>query len=451
VSPIDRIGRTSVLLLVVLALTAGLARSAAPPRLSFGAPVAPIAPKGFDGFGDAESLVAGDLNGDGKADLAVGSFQDEAVWLVFGGSGSPAVQRDEYRVDGGPSALATGDLNGDGSVDLVVAKAHSSRVGVLLNDRDGTFAPHVDYPTAASPVSVAVADLDGDHKLDVATADADRKAVSVLLNHGDGTLEPKHDYTTGLGPVAVAAGDLDGDGHPDLVTANTSGSVSVLLNRGRGTFAGKVDYAAGGAPNSIALADFDRDGFLDAAVASPRAPRDRHLTVLLGRGDGTFRLRRYFAARVYASRLVAGDLNGDGRPDLVFSDSGALAVMLNRGDATFQGPLWFGLANTIAAGDFDGDGRLDLAGAWVNDRNGAWNLTVHRNRPGLCDVQDVLGKTLAVATDLLTRAGCTVGPVRHQRSKRVRRGRVVSQSPRFPGVVLRAGGSVSLVLSRGRR
>ena len=91
--------------------------------------------------------------------------------------------------------------------------------------------------------------------------------------------------------------------------------------------------------------------------------------------------------------------------------------MLNRGDATFQGPLWFGLANTIAAGDFDGDGRLDLAGAWVNDRNGAWSLTVHRNRPGLCDVQDVLGKTLAVATDLLTRAGCTVGPVRHQRSR----------------------------------
>ena len=133
VSPIDRIGRTSVLLLVVLALTAGLARSAAPPRLSFGAPVAPIAPKGFDGFGDAESLVAGDLNGDGKADLAVGSFQDEAVWLVFGGSGSLAIQRNEYRVDGGPSALATGDLNGDGSVDLVVAKAHSSQVGIQLS------------------------------------------------------------------------------------------------------------------------------------------------------------------------------------------------------------------------------------------------------------------------------------------------------------------------------
>jgi hypothetical protein len=437
---------------LVVTLVGVLAFAATPPRVSFAAGVVPDAPKGFDGFGDAETLGAGDLNGDGKSDLALGSFQDEAVWLALSThGGSLEIQRAEYGLGGGPSALVAGDLNADGSADLVVAKAHSSAVSVLVNDGHGGFAPPVDYPTAASPVSVALADLDGDHRPDVATADADRKAVSVLLNHGNGTLEPKEDYGTALGPVAVAAGDLDRDGHPDLVTANTSASVSVLLNRGRGTFAPRADYAAGGAPNSLALPDFDGDGFLDAAVASPRAPHGRHVTVLLGRGDGTFRLRRYFPVRVYASRLSSGDLNGDGSPDLVFSDSGALAVMLNRGDATFQGPLWFGLADTIAAGDFNGDGRLDLAGAWVNDRNGAWHVTVHRNRPGLCNVQDVLGKTLPVATDLLARADCTVGQVRHRRSTRFRRGRVVSQSPRFPSSVLPAGGQVSLVLSLGRR
>ena len=223
----------------------------------------------------------------------------------------------------------------------------------------------------------------------------------------------------------------------------------MLLNRGDGTFKAKVDYAAGGAPNSVTLADFDGDGFLDAAVASPRAPKGRNVTVLLGRGDGTLRLRRYFAARVNASRIASGDLNGDGRPDLVFSDGRSLAVMLNRGDATFQAPLWYGFADTLAAGDFNGDGRLDLAGAWVNDRNGDWNETVHRNRPGLCNVQDTRGKTLAVATDLLGRASCSVGQVRRARSHTVRRGRVVSQSPRFPAV-LAGGGKVSLVLSLGR-
>jgi hypothetical protein len=298
-------------------------------------------------------------------------------------------------------------------------------------------------------VSVVLADLNGDGKLDVTTADADRKAVSVLLNRGHGTLGRRDDYGTAIGPVAVAAGDLNGDGHPDLVTANTSGSVSVLLNRGDGTFKAKVDYAAGGAPSSIALADFNGDGSIDAAVASARSLHGRHVTLLLGRGDGSFRLRRYFAARVYASRLQSGDLNGDDSPDLVFSDGGRLAAMLNRGNGTFQGPLWFGLADTLATGDFNGDGLLDVAGAWVNDRNGDWNVTLHRNRPGLCDVQGVTGRTLAVATDLLARADCAVGRVRRARSRSVRRGRVSSQSPRFPAV-LSGGGQVSLVLSLGR-
>ena len=361
---------------LVLALAAGLAWSApVPPRLSFAAGAAPETPREFAGSGDAEALAAGDLDGDGRPDLALGSFQDEAVWLAFGTpSGRLAVQQQEYRLGGGPSALAVGDLNRDGSADLVVAKAHSNTVSVLVNDGHGEFAPRVDYPTAASPVSVALADLDGDHTLDVATADADRKAVSVLLNRGDGTLAAKDDYGTALGPVAVAAGDLDRDGDPELVTANTSGSVSVLRNRGDGSFRARTDSAVAGAPNSLALADLDGDGFLDVAVASPRAPHGKDVTVLLGRGDGSFRLRRYFAARVFAGRLSSGDLNGDGSPDLVFSDGGALAVMLNRGNATFQGPLWFGFADTIAAGDFNRDGRLDLAGAWVNDRNGAWSL-----------------------------------------------------------------------------
>ena len=439
----------------VLVAGLGVARAfglPAPPRLSFAVSVAPEASNGFDGYGDAETLTAADLNGDGRADLAVGSSQDQAIWLALSAPGGAlAIQRAEYRVDGLPAGLVAGDVTGDGTADLVVATSNTSAVSVLVNDGEGRFAPAVEYDTAASPVSVALADLDGDHKLDAVTADADRKALSVLLNHGDGTLERKVDYTTELSPVAVAAGDLDGNGGPDLVTANTSGSVSVLLNRGDGSFRAKADYAAAGAPNSLALADFDRDGFLDAVVASPRAPRGKHVTVLLGRGDGTFRLRRHFPVRVFASRLTSGDLNGDGSPDLVFSDGGALAVMLNRGDATFQGPLWFGLADTLAAGDFNGDGRLDLAGAWVNDRNGAWSVTVHRNRPGLCNVQDLRGRTLAAATDLLTRADCTVGPVRRARSRTVHRDRVLSQSPRFPGSVLPAGGQVSLVLSLGRR
>jgi FG-GAP-like repeat len=435
--------------LIALTLGVALAVGSAPPRVSFAIGLAPTAPDGFDGFGDAEAMTAADVNGDGRLDLALGSAQDRAVWLALGTpAGGLATQRTELPLGGVPSAIAAGDLNSDGHPDLVIARTVDRTVGVLLNDGHGGFAPHVDYTTAASPISIALADLNGDSRLDVATADADRKAVSVLLNRGGGVLRRRADYGTAIGPVAVAAGDLNRDGDPDLVTANRSGAVSVLLNRGDGTLAAKVDYAAGGAPSSLALADFDRDGILDAAVGSSRS-RGKQVTLLLGRGDGSFRARRSFAARIYASRLVSGDLNGDGSPDLVFSDGGALAAMLNRGDGTFQGPLWYGRADTLAIGDFGGDGRLDLAAAWVDTPDGRWALSLHRGRPGYCNVQDVTGRTLAVATDLLSRASCSLGRVRRVRSRGVRRGRVVSQSPRFPAV-LPDGGRVSLVLSRGR-
>jgi hypothetical protein len=446
------LARTACTLAVLFAgLAVGLgAQSATVPRLSFAA--GKVLGGELPGSGDAETVAAADLNGDDRSDLVLGSFQDEAVWVALSTPHDGLVaQPTEYPVAGGPAAFATGDLNGDDSKDVVIAGGTGAKtVSVLLNRGDGSFQQHVDYATAASPQGVAVADLDGDGKPDVVTADSAARVVSVLLNRGDGTLAPRTDFRTGALPTGVAIGDLNGDGKPDLVTANGgAASISVLLNRGGGSFAPRTDIAVGSPANSVALADFDGDGKLDVATASPRRRHRHDVSVLLGRGDGGFRPRRDYAVSVYASRIVAGDLNGDGRPDLAVSDSGALAVFLNRGSA-FDSRLWYGLSDTTAAGDFNADGRLDLAGAWVNDRNGDWNVTVHLNRPGLCAVQDVRRLTLAAAGQLLARADCRVGKVRRASSRTVAKGRVVSQRPRFPGV-LAGGGRVALVLSLGRR
>jgi hypothetical protein len=439
---------------VLAGLVLGVAARSAPvPRVSFAGSQGLEFSKQFGGDRDAETIAVGDVSGDRKPDLVLGSFADRAVWVAIRKQqGGFAVADAEQAVAGVPAGLAVGDLNGDGWSDIAVANGTGSKlVSVLLNDAAGSFA-RTDYGAGASPQGVVLADVNGDGRPDVVTANSSARTVSVLRNLGGGLLAAKADYSTGSLPMAVAAGDLNGDGRADLVTANSgAATISVLLNRGNGTFAPRRDVVTGGAPNSLALADFDGDGTLDVATANPRARPARAVSVHLGRGAGTFRPRRDYAVSFNGSRVAAADLNGDGRPDLVLSEAGNLAVMLNRGDATFEPPLWFGYGDAVAAADFNLDGRVDLVGSWVNDRNGAWTVTAHLNAPGLCDVQSVVGKTLAAAKPLLQRANCALGSVRRSYSTRVTRGRVIRQAPRFPGSVLAGGAKVAVVVSLGRR
>jgi beta-lactam-binding protein with PASTA domain len=104
----------------------------------------------------------------------------------------------------------------------------------------------------------------------------------------------------------------------------------------------------------------------------------------------------------------------------------------------------------MAIGDLTGDRRLDLAVPIVNSRNSWTSLSLLINRPGLCNVQNVLGMTLTAAKSTLARINCRAGTVRRAFSKWAKRGRVIFQKPTF-GAVLRKGGKVNLVVSRGRR
>ena len=246
-------------------------------------------------------------------------------------------------------------------------------------------------------------DLDQDGKLDVVTAN-DGDSVSVLLNIGDGSFQAKRDYGTGPAPTSVATGDLNGDGKLDLVTANlgdAANTVSVLLNRGNGSFQAKRDYRTGGT-DSVAV----------------------------------------------------GDLNGDRKPDLVTANGNnddTVSVLANRGNGSFQSKLDYRTGagpQSLATGDLNGDGSLDLVTAGVVDPDSG-TVSVLLNKPGLCTVQDVMGQTLAAAKRTIAHANCRVGKIRRVYS-RAKRGRVISQKPKF-GAVLPGGGKVKLVVSRGRK
>src|SRR5206468_5832743 len=139
-------------------------------------------------------------------------------------------------------SVAIGDLNGDGKSDLAVAnfaETYGNTVSVLLGNGDGSFGPKSDYGTGSGPYSVASGDLNGDGKPDLAVANERSLTVSVLLGSGDGTFGPKTDYGAGSGPYSVAIGDLRGGGQPDPALAKyiyPGGTVSVLLGQGDGRF-----------------------------------------------------------------------------------------------------------------------------------------------------------------------------------------------------------------------
>lgn len=292
--------------------------------------------------GTALAVEIGDLNGDKKPDLVVANSSSNTVSVLLGrGDGSFGARRD-FVTGNAPQSVAIGDLNGDGRPDLVAANAGSSylpgnTVSVLLCNVDGSFAAKSDYGTGNDPTSVAIGDLNGDGRLDLAVADGLSSSVSVLLGNGDGTLGVKTDCATGDGAWSVAIGDLNGDRKPDLVVANSSSqTVSVLLGNGDGTFGAKTDCGTGIGPVSVAIEDLDGDGKPDLAVANDSS---NTVSVLLGNGNGSFGAKTDYGTQNNPSSVATGDLNGDGRPDIVVANalSNTVTVLLNMGGRPWLG------------------------------------------------------------------------------------------------------------------
>jgi hypothetical protein len=231
------------------------------------------------------------------------------------------------------------------------------------------FLPVVTYDSGGvGPVSLAVGDVNGDGKPDVVVGNYCLKSscngsnVSVLLSHGDGTFQAPVSFSTGgVNPWAVAIGDVNADGRPDLVVANlcqssancNNGTIAVLLGNGDGIFGAPTIYNAGGYWNfSVVIADVNGDGipdllvgnYLQCSTCSAGA-----VSVFLGKGDGTFQAPvKYDSAGYEVYGLAFGDLNGDGKPDIVVTNNcqsstacpgpGGVSVLLGNSDGTFRGP-----------------------------------------------------------------------------------------------------------------
>jgi len=330
---------------------------------------------GNQGPGGYNNIAVGKLHRGGKLDLVVTNGSDNTVSVLLGNGDGTFKPQVAYSTTGSypegntPQWVAIADVNKDGHLDLVTAD-FGGGISVLLGNGNGTFQAPVFYSDVLNGSGaglqangVAIADLNGDGNPDVVTA-AQVGAVNVFLGKGDGTFQPAVSYSVPYA-TTIAIADLDGVKKPDLIVTDFVESTTwVLPGNGDGTFKAGVAYATDNGDQGLAVADFNLDGKLDFAVGSDIGP---FMTVALGNGDGTFRAATNygFVEGYGAVQMVAADLRNDGNLDIVEADpyNRYLHVMLGSSHGVLGAPSTIsvcGIPWWVAVGDLNGDGRPDL-------------------------------------------------------------------------------------------
>ena len=350
-----------------------------------------------------DGVAIGDIDGDGKPDVVVTNRGSGTVSVYRNTSASGSITAGSFaaKVDfttgSSPGYVAIGDIDGDGKPDIAVANYGSSTVSVLRNTSVSgsvSFATQVTAATGGQPNGIAIGDIDGDGKPDLAVANWNGGTVSVLRNtsvSGSVSFATQVTAAVGSGASGIVIGDIDGDGKPDLAVANlTSNTVSVLRNTstmGSVSFATQVTAPTGTQPNCIAIGDIDGDGKPDLAVANYSSNTVSILRNSSVSGFVSFAIQVSVATGNGPASISIGDIDGDGKPDLAVANENISNVSVLRNTST-TGSVSFatqviasigGAALSIAMGDLDGDGKPDI----VTANNNVTTISVIRNDPFL--------------------------------------------------------------------
>ncbi|MGA3268819.1 MAG: FG-GAP-like repeat-containing protein, partial [Verrucomicrobiota bacterium] len=350
------------------------------------------------------SVTIADLDGDGKPDLVIPDSWggDISIYQNIGTNGTLSAASFGPRIvlpgilspfgDGAnPTVLAVADIDGDGRPDIIAVYAYSDLVAIYRNLSSpglltsNSFAAPVYLPGGNGMYGLAVQDLNDDGKPDIVTGNSQDNTISLFQNQsmvGNIAFAPRVNLAVGTQPQGVAIGDVDGDGMPDLAVANSGdGTISIYRNLGLGgtittnSFAPQVVFPAPTSCAGLALGDVDGDGKLDLVVSG--SSLSSTIAVLRNTATPGSISTNSFAPAVdfplggWGTYCALGDINGDGKPDI------AVVSQLNSLLSVFQNESTPGsFTNTslgsrldfaagwnplyVAIGDLNGDGRPDI-------------------------------------------------------------------------------------------
>ena len=326
-------------------------------------------------------LVLADVNRDGRLDLVSQHLQRRVVTVQLGdGTGRFAMAPGSpITLAYSPGNIKLGDVNNDGPLDLCVTSSERDAVDTFLGDGSGKFSLAPGSPSVVSASAefnthgLQLVDLNEDGKLDILTTSNQQNSFSTMFGNGRGGFSPgpAATFPAGQGRYAFAFGDLDGDGHLDAVIASGNnefgepGRVVMLRGDRKGAFKTISETPVPTGPRYVTLGDVNGDGRPDVVLTHG----SNQVSVLLNQGGGKFAsapVLSYDLGRE-AWAVTVADVNQDKRNDLIVATVGSVTVLLNgkSGFAPAPGsPFRAGPgAFYVAIGDVNLDGKLDVVGS----------------------------------------------------------------------------------------